>query len=93
VIASKPCRAIHETLFPDCAAKIALCPRHEEGAGRREPPQPVVVEVRSIHHIERGRLDLQSVEHVDIVYFPARNVHETGNVAAEIPGSTGARQN
>ena len=84
VIAAKPCRAIDGTFLPDCAAKIALGPCHEERAGRREPPQPVVVEIRSIHHIERGRLDQQLDEYVDIVHFPGSNPHKTRDVAAEI---------
>jgi hypothetical protein len=64
--------------------RITDGPCHKKAAGCREPPQSMAVEVNSIHHIGRGRLDQQSVEQVDVVHFPRRNVHKTDAVAPEI---------
>ena len=42
------------------------------------------IDIASIHHIERARLDRQMIENGDIVGFPVGNPHESGNVAAQI---------
>ena len=43
--------------------------------------EPAEIQVSTIHHIERARLDRQLVEDRDIVPFPRRNVDERGDIA------------
>src|SRR5439155_10278015 len=64
--------------------EVAFGTRHEERRAGREAMKTAEIDISSIHHVERARLDRQMIEDGDIVDFPPGNPHETGDVAPQV---------
>ena len=84
LVATKPSCFFHATTFHGATRQVLLGARYEEGHVQLEGVQSGEIDVASIHDVESTWLQGKVIEGVDIVHFPAGNVDETGDVAAQV---------
>ena len=84
LVAAQSGRLVDRAMSAARKVEIPFASRDEEGGSPCEAMQTHEIDVAAIHHVERAGFDRQLVEDRHIVHFPVRNMHKTGNVAAQI---------
>ncbi len=88
LVRTHACALVHRMRVAALKQNVLFCPRDEEGGARREPVEPLEIEVSAVHGVVGAGLDIDAVERMDIVQLAVGIMDKRWDIPAFVHASS-----